>query len=104
MDGMKRFFLDVISVNGHRGYACSPSLVGIGIGGNKDVAFRLGMEAVSLRKGGDRHPDSAVAALEEELKELANATKFGTMGLWGDVTVMDVHVEIAYGHTGGPPI
>ncbi|MDI7259828.1 MAG: fumarate hydratase [Thermodesulfobacteriota bacterium] len=104
IDGMKRFFLDVISVNGHRGYACPPSLVGIGIGGNKDVSFRLGREAVSLRTVGDRHPDPYVADLEEELKELANSTMFGAMGLWGDVTVMDVHIEIAYGHTGGPPM
>lgn len=104
IDGIKKFFLDVLSVNGHRGYACPPSLVGIGIGGNKDVSFRLGREAVSLRTVGDRHPDPAVTDLEEELKELANATMFGTMGLCGDVTVMDVHIEIAYGHTGGPPV
>ncbi|MFQ6079420.1 MAG: fumarate hydratase, partial [Thermodesulfobacteriota bacterium] len=100
----KRFFLDVVSVNGHRGYACLPSLVGIGIGGNKDVSFRLGREAASLRTVGDRHPDTAIANLEEELIELANSTMFGTMGLWGDFTVMDVHIEIAYGHTGGPPM
>jgi len=102
--GIKRFFLDVISVNGRRGFACLPSVVGIGIGGNKDVSFRLAREAVTLRRVRDRHPDSAVANFEEELKELANSTMFGAMGLWGDTTVMDVHIEIAHGHTGGPPI
>ncbi|MEW6410285.1 MAG: fumarate hydratase [Nitrospirota bacterium] len=104
IEGMERFFLDAISVNGRRGFACLPSLVGIGIGGNKDVSFRLAREAVSLRTVGDRHPDPFIADFEEELKELANSTMFGTMGLWGDVTVMDVHIEIAYGHTGGPPM
>ncbi len=102
--GMKKFFLDVISVNGRRGFACLPSVVGIGIGGNKDVSFRLAREAVTLRAIADRHPDPAVADFEEELKELANSTMFGAMGLWGDTTVMDVNIEIAYGHTGGPPM
>jgi len=102
--GMKKFFLDVLSVNGRRGFACLPSVVGIGIGGNKDVSFRLAREAVTLRRVGDRHPDSTVADFEEELKALANSTMFGAMGLWGDITVMDVHIEIAHGHTGGPPM
>ena len=68
------------------------------------MSFRLAREAVTLRRVSDRHPDSAVANFEEELKELANSTMFGAMGLWGDTTVMDVHIEIAHGHTGGPPI
>lgn len=104
INGMKGFLLDVICANSRRGFACTPALIGIGIGGNKDVSFRLAREAVSLRRVGDRHPDPEVACLEEEFKKLANSTMFGAMGLWGDFTAMDVHIEVAHGHTGGPPM
>jgi fumarate hydratase subunit alpha/L(+)-tartrate dehydratase alpha subunit len=39
-----------------------------------------------------------VAKLEEELCELLNQTGIGPMGLGGDVTVLQVHVEHADTH------
>jgi L(+)-tartrate dehydratase alpha subunit len=36
--------------------------------------------------------------------ELGNSTGFGAMGLPGDSAIMDVHIEIAYTHTGGMPV
>jgi L(+)-tartrate dehydratase alpha subunit len=53
---------------------------------------------------GDRHPDPEIAALEEELTALGNAAGFGPMGYAGSSAVMDVHIEIAYAHTGGLPV
>ncbi|MFC2041291.1 fumarate hydratase [Chloroflexota bacterium] len=103
-DGIKRFFLDCISMFGHRGLSCTPVVVGIGIGGAKDQCVRLGKEACSLRVIGDRHPEPEVAQLEEELIQLGNRTGFGVMGLPGDVSVFDVHIELAYAHTGGLPV
>lgn len=102
--GVKRFYLDVMAQFGRRGLSCPPVVVGIGIGGTKDQCFRLSKEACSLRVIGDRHPDPEVARLEEELVELGNRTGFGVMGLLGDVANLDVHIEIAYTHTGGMPV
>ena len=104
IDGIKRFYLDVMAEFGRRGLSCPPVVVGIGIGGTKDQCFSLSKEACSLRIIGDRHPDPEVAKLEEELIELGNKTGFGVMGLLGDVTNLDVHIEIAYTHTGGMPV
>ncbi len=104
IDGIKRVYLDSLSMFGHRGLACNPIVVGIGIGGAKDQCVRLAKEACSLRIIGDRHPEPEVARLEKELVELGNKTGFGVMGLPGDVSVLDVHIELAYAHTGGMPV
>jgi len=102
--GVKRFYLDVISEFFKRGLSCQPAIVGIGIGGTKDTCVRLAKEAACLRVVGDRNPDPAVAALEEELVELGRKTSLGPMGFKGEGAVMDVHIEVAYTHTGGMPI
>jgi L(+)-tartrate dehydratase alpha subunit len=102
--GLKRFFLDSISEFFRRGMSCQPLVVGIGIGGTKDTCVRLAKEAGCLRIVGDRNPDPEIAALEEDLLKLGNSTGFGVMGLPGDGAIMDVHIEIAYAHTGGMPV
>jgi L(+)-tartrate dehydratase alpha subunit len=102
--GLKRFFLDSISEFFRRGMSCQPLVVGIGMGGTKDICVRLGKEASCLRVVGDRNPDPEIAALEQELLVLGNSTGFGVMGLPGDGAIMDVHIEIAYAHTGGMPV
>ena len=102
--GIKRFFLDTISEFFKRGLSCQPAIIGIGIGGTRDDCFRLGKEAACLRLVGDSHPVREIAGLEAELKELGNKTGFGPMGFPGNGSVMDVHIEIAYAHTGGLPV
>jgi L(+)-tartrate dehydratase alpha subunit len=103
-EGVKRFLLDTIAEFFRRGLACQPVTVGVGLGGTKDVCVRLAKEAASLRPVGDRHPDRQVSELEEELLALGSSTGFGVMGLRGDCAVLDVHVELAYAHTGGLPV
>lgn len=104
IDGVKRFVLDNLTQFARRGLSCPPVTIGIGIGGTKDQTMTLSKEASCLRVNGDRHPDPTVAKLEGEILELSNKTGFGVMGLGGDVTALDVHVEIAYTHTGGLPV
>jgi L(+)-tartrate dehydratase alpha subunit len=103
-DGIKRFLLDTLASSARRGLSCPPVVVGVGLGGAKDQCVRLSKEAACLRVIGDEHPDPEVAALERELKDLANRTGFGVMGVGGDTTALAVHVEIAYTHTGGSPV
>ncbi|HEV8583378.1 MAG TPA: fumarate hydratase [Methylomirabilota bacterium] len=102
--GIKRFFVDTLVQFGKRGLACQPAIMGVGIGGAKDTCVRLGKEAACLRAVGSRHPDSAVARLEEELTALGNYVGIGAMGFAGTSLVVATHVEVAFTHTGGMPV
>jgi L(+)-tartrate dehydratase alpha subunit len=102
--GVKRFFLDTLVAFGKRGLACQPAIVGIGLGGSKDVCMTLGKQAACLRVVGDRNPDPRIAALELELIELGNSIGMGAMGFVGSSMVVDCHIEAGYTHTGGMPI
>jgi tartrate/fumarate subfamily iron-sulfur-dependent hydro-lyase alpha chain len=93
--GIKRFVLD--SIVGAGGKPCPPGIVGVGIGGSADYAMHLAKEAIA-RPVGTRNEDPEVAKLEEELTELLNETGIGPMGLGGDVTVLQCHVEHADTH------
>lgn len=104
IDGIKRFFLDVVIAFGKRGLACQPAIIGIGLGGSKDTCMVLGKQAACLRVVGDRNPDPEIAALELELKELGNSVGMGAMGYVGNSMVIDCHIEVGYTHTGGMPM
>ena len=83
IDGIRRFYLDVISEFFKRGLSCQPAIVGIGIGGTKDTCVRLA---------------------KEELIDLGQRTSLSAMGFKGQGAVMDAHIEVAYTHTGGMPV
>ena len=104
IEGIKRFFLDVMVQFGRRGLACQPAIVGIGLGGSKDICMVLGKQAACLRTVGDRNPDPAIARLELELQELGNTIGMGPMGFVGRSMVVDCHIEVGYTHTGGMPM
>ena len=104
IDGIKRFFLDVMYEFGRRGLACQPAIVGIGLGGSKDISVTLGKQAACLRTVGDRNPDPKIAALEIELKDIGNNIGMGPMGFVGKSMVIDCHIEVGYTHTGGMPM
>ena len=102
--GLKRFFLDSLAEFLRRGMACQPATIGVGVGGTKDICVRLAKEAACLRVVGDRNPDPEIARLEEELAEIGTNAGFGPMGFQGNSAVLDVHIEVAYAHTGGMPV
>ncbi len=104
IDGIKRFFLDVMISFGKRGLACQPAIVGIGLGGSKDTCMVLGKQAACLRIVGNKNPDPEIAALEEELKIMGNSIGMGAMGFVGSSMVVDCHIEVGYTHTGGMPM
>jgi fumarate hydratase subunit alpha len=92
LDGVKRFVIDAVATAGGR--PCPPLILGVGIGGGADVALNLAKEAL-LRPIGERHEDTDVAKLENELLALTNLTGVGPLGLGGDTTVLGVNVEYA---------
>lgn len=104
IDGIKKFYLDVLVQFGRRGLACQPAIIGIGLGGSKDTAMTIGKQAACLRVVGDRNPDPKIAALEADLKELGNSIGMGPMGFVGKSMVVDCHIEVAHTHTGGMPM
>jgi fumarate hydratase subunit alpha len=95
VSGIKKFVLESIVDAG--GKPCPPGIVGVGIGGSADYAMYLAKEAIT-RPVGTRNPDPVVAELEEELLQLLNETGIGPMGLGGDVTVLQCHIEHADTH------
>jgi len=93
--GVKKFVLET-SV-GAGGRPCPPTIIGVGIGGSSDLCMTLAKKA-TLRPIGQRHPDPEVAALERELLDAINSTGIGPMGLGGDTTALDLHIETAWTH------
>ncbi|WP_048056252.1 fumarate hydratase [Methanocaldococcus fervens] len=101
IEGIKKFILQVIA--DAEGKPCPPIVVGVGIGGTADVALKLAKKAL-LRKIGERNKDKEVAELEKEILKEINSLGIGAMGLGGDVTALDVFIEIAGCHTASLPV
>ena len=101
VNGIKRFVLDCVLAAGGQG--CTPSLVGVGIGGTAELTVRLAKEAL-FRPMGQPHPDPKVAALEQELLGAINKSGIGPMGLGGDTTSLAVHIELADTHITMNPV
>jgi L(+)-tartrate dehydratase alpha subunit len=104
IEGIRRFYLDTLIAFGKRGLACQPAIMGIGLGGSKDISMVLGKQAACLRRVGDRNPDPKVAELEREFIDLGNSIGMGAMGFVGNSMVVDCHIEVGYCHTGGLPM
>jgi fumarate hydratase subunit alpha len=85
------------------GKTCPPDILGIGIGGSAIQAI-FNSKLVLLRPIGSRNPDPEIEKLELSLLEAVNGLGIGTMGLGGDTTVLDVHIEIAGTHTASLPV
>jgi fumarate hydratase subunit alpha len=85
------------------GKTCPPNILGIGIGGSAIQAM-FNSKLALLRKVGSRNPDPEVAQFETSIVKAANGLGIGTMGLGGDTTVLDAHIETAGTHTACLPI
>lgn len=82
--------------------ACPPLVVGVGLGGNFELACLLAKKAL-LRPIGFQHPDPFYADLERRLLAAVNATGLGPQGLGGDTTALAVHIETAPCHIASLP-
>lgn len=101
LEGIKKFILQTIANAGPN--ACPPFTVGVGIGGTFDYSAVLAKKAL-FRHIGERHPDPRIAALEEELLNLANQLGVGPLGFGGTTTAVDVKIEIAPCHIASLPV
>lgn len=91
--GLKQLVLDTICGSngfmGARGYPCPPFSIGIGLGGQMDVAAKLSREAISTRNWLDHNPDPLFDELEQELLADINKLQNGPAGIGGDTTALD---------------
>ena len=85
------------------GKPCPPVVLGIGIGGGADIAMKLAKKSL-LRKIGERNRNKVVADLEKKILKRVNETGIGPMGLGGNVTALDVHIEYASRHPASFPV
>ena len=99
--GVKRFVVDHVAACG--GKPCPPGVIGVGIGGGADLSMKLAKLSL-LRPVGGRHEDPVVADLETELLARINESGVGVMGLGGQTTALDVHVEMAHRHPASLPV
>ena len=100
-EGVLEFVVEAVRLAGAD--ACPPFVVGVGIGGNFEVAPLLAKRAL-LRKLASRHSEKYYAELEHELFERINALGIGPLGLGGDTTALAVLIETAPCHIASLPV
>jgi fumarate hydratase subunit alpha len=99
-DILKHILRTVIDAGGK---TCPPNILGIGIGGSAIQAI-FNSKLALLKRVGARNSDSQVAQFETSIIKAVNELGIGTMGLGGDTTILDAHIETAGTHTACLPI
>lgn len=82
---------------------CPPMVVGVGVGGNFEMAALLAKKAL-LRPIGSHSDKPHLREMEEELLKRMNSLGIGPQGLGGVTTVLGVNVESFPTHIAGMPI
>ena len=101
VEGVKRAVIDIVS---HAGASpCPPMVIGVGIGGNMELACLCAKRACA-RDIDTRNPDPRYAALEDELLALVNELGIGPAGLGGSTTALKVNVEFCATHIASLPV
>ena len=85
------------------GKPCPPLILGVGLGGNFEMAALLAKEAL-LRPLGQPGDDPQMAELEQEILAAVNQTGVGPMGLGGDTTALAVHILAHPCHMASLPV
>ena len=99
--GIKDFVVNRVAEAGPN--PCPPTIVGIGIGGNFELAAVNSKKAL-MRELDDTHPDPEIAKLEDELLAAINALGIGPMGLGGKTTSLAVKILVAPCHLASLPL
>jgi len=100
-EGIIGFVCDLVKKAG--GNPCPPIIIGVGIGGNFELAPKLAKKAL-LRKIGSLNPDPNYRLLEEKILESVNRLGVGPQGLGGTVTASAVHINFFPCHIASLPV
>ena len=99
--GVREFVIRRVAESGSN--PCPPVIVGVGIGGNFELAAVNSKKAL-MRELDDVHPDPEVAAMEADLRASINRLGIGPMGLGGATTCLGVKVKVAPCHLASLPL
>ncbi len=100
-EGVKAAVLEAVKDAGPN--ACPPMVVGVGLGGDFELAAKLAKKA--LTRDVNSHSDKEhIARIERELLEMVNATGIGPGGLGGKTTALAVNIETYATHIAGMPL
>ncbi|MBQ9935491.1 MAG: fumarate hydratase [Lachnospiraceae bacterium] len=100
-EGVKAAVLQAVKDAGPN--ACPPMVVGVGLGGDFELAAKLAKKA--LTRDVNSHSDKEhIARIEDELLEMVNATGIGPGGLGGKTTALAVNIETYATHIAGMPL
>ena len=100
-NGLKKFVIDTVIKAGAK--PCPPTIIGVAVGGGADIAMNLAKQTL-LQPLNQPNSNPELAKLEQELREAANSTGIGPMGLGGKTTVLDVKVDFAHRHPASYPV
>lgn len=101
VEGIKKCVLEAVKDAGPN--ACPPVVVGVGLGGDFELAAELAKKALT-RKAGSHSDKEHIAKLEDELLTLINATNIGPGGFGGKTTAFAVNIETYATHIAGMPL
>ncbi len=101
MDGVRSAVMETVQAAGPN--ACPPFVVGVGIGGDFEMAAVLAKRAL-IREPGEASPLSHIARLEAELLSAINSLGIGPAGLGGAITALSVQIETYPTHIAGLPV
>ncbi|OGC12108.1 fumarate hydratase [candidate division WOR-1 bacterium RIFOXYA12_FULL_52_29] len=100
-DEISQFIIKTVELAGPN--ACPPVIVGVGIGGNFELAPLTAKKAL-LREIGHYNSDHDLAKWEKELLVKINRLGIGPMGLGGRATALAVNIETAPCHISQLPV
>ncbi len=100
-EGIIEFVIDTVKKAGAS--ACPPYIIGVGIGGNLEIAPYLAKKAL-LRKINDTNRDRELSLLEKVLLKKINSLKIGAFGFGGDTTALAVKIEMQPCHIASLPV
>jgi len=91
LDGVRKSILDAVVQA--QGKGCSPGILGVCIGGDRATGYLHSKEQL-LRTLQDVNPDSALAAMEQEIVRGANTLGIGPMGFGGKTTLLGCKIGV----------
>ena len=100
-EGIKKAVISAVKEAGPN--ACSPMVVGVGIGGDFEKSAILAKTALT-RDINSSHPDEHIARLEKELLQEINQLGIGPAGLGGSTTALAINIETYATHIAGMPL
>lgn len=100
-DGVVEYAVETVRAGGVN--ACPPLVIGIGIGGDLELAAHMAKRALA-RRVGEPSIEPRVAELEQRILAEVNRLGIGPGGLGGKVTALAVHAIAAPCHIASLPV